>query len=321
MLFNKRPRRHIRIGSQNASDRRPRMILTLVGCCVSLILIIVLTVLLGNHLRDRAEDAADTTTATSPSSPSSALTAGDTLPPEAYDPLTVPVVQSEYIKLSNAAGINWGDTATELKKNGTAAVSLVLYYNNGTVNFRSPVSQSMGFQSVDTIKTNLYEALGVLKVANIYSAGCFYVTFHKEEQAALKQIFREYEAALISEAFDAEISDVTLFDLGLDGSAEAAQLVASVRRLEPDAVLGVALPYSLFDAGDPDSICAAYAGAVDYLALDLSAQSAASLRAALEHLAPVISKYSLRIIVPDTLEGVETILSECGITNWMKVPQ
>lgn len=321
MFFNKRPHRHVRMGARSASDRRPRMIITIVGCCASLILIILLTVLLGNHLRNRANDAQDTTTAP-PQTPQSSLISSSTLPPQSFDPAAVPVLQAEYIKLSSAAGINWGEVATGLKQNGTGAVSLVLYYNEGTVNFRSTVSQTLGFQSIETTKTNLFEALGVLKVANIYSAGCFYVTFQNEDTESMRSIFREYEAALMAEAFDAGISDITLFGFGLDNSAAAAQLMSSFAQLDKyNAAVGIALPYSLFDATDPDGICAAYAGYCDYLALDLSTKDATSIRAALEHLAPVINKYSMRIIVPDTLEDADELMSECGINNWMKVPK
>lgn len=322
MFFNKRPHRHVRMGARSASDRRPRMLITIVGCCVSLILIILLTVLLGNHLRDRANEAQNTTTVPQGQSPQSSLISSETLPPQSFDPDTVPVLQAEYVKLSSAAGINWSTVATELDQAGTRAVSLVLYYNEGTVNFRSQVSQSLGFQSVDTTKTNLYEALGVLKVANIYSAGCFYVTFQNEDTEAMRSIFREYEAALMAEAFDAGISDITLFGFGLDNSLAAAQLRSSYAMLDKyDSVIGIALPYSLFDATDPDGICAAYSGYCDYLALDLSAKDAATIRTAIEHLSPVISKYSMRILVPDTLEGVEELMSECGINNWMKIPK
>lgn len=322
MLFNKRPRRHVRMGSRSASDRRPRMLITVIGCCVSLILIILLTVLLGNHLRRRADEAQDTTTGYQGQTPPSSLISSDTLPPRSFDPAAVPVLQAEYVKLSSAAGINWSTVATELNRAGTHAVSLVLYYNGGTVNFRSPVSQSLGFQSIETTKTNLYEAFGVLKVANIYSAGCFYVTFQDEDTESMRSIFREYEAALMAEAFDAGISDITLFGFGLNNSTAAAQLMSSYAMLDKyDSVIGIALPYELYDATNPDGICASYAGYCDYLALDLSAKDAATIRTTLEHLSPVIDKYSMRIIVPDTLEGVETLMSECGINNWMKVPK
>lgn len=322
LFFNKRPRRRVRMGERSASDRTPKIVITVVAGSVSLILIILLSILLGNNLRDRADNALDTTTPeTSARSNHSAAVELDTLPPSVYNANTVPVIRAEYVMLSSSAGINWSETATTLKRENVPAVALVLYYGNGTVNFYSPVAQKMGFQPSTTTKTRLYEALGVLKVGGIYSAGCFYVNFHKESTPALMSIYRSYEAALISEAVDADISDVTLFGFGLDNSEDASQLIAAVRRLEPDAVLGVALPASLYDSAQPDRICAAYAGVVDYLALDLSALDVTAFQNALERLEPVINKYNLRIIVSDTLASVEDILEELGLYNWMKVPQ
>ncbi len=322
LFFNKRPRRRVRMGERSASDRTPKIVITVVAGSVSLILIILLSVLLGNNLRDRADKAADSTTP-EPGLRGNhpAVTNSDTLPASVYNANTVPVIKAEYVKLSSSAGINWSETATTLKRDNVPAVALVLYYGEGTVNFYSPVAQKMGFQPASTTKTRLYEALGVLKVGGIYSAGCFYVNFHNESTPALMSVYREYEAALISEAVDAEISDVTLFGFGLENSTEAAQLVASVRRLEPDAVLGVALPASLYDSAQPDRICTAYAGAVDYLALDLSSLDSTALQNALGRLEAVINKYNMRIIVSDTMEGVEDILEERGLYNWMKVPK
>ena len=321
MLFNKRPRRRVRMGERSASDRTPKIVITVVAGGGSLILFFFF-LLLGNNLRDRADKASDTTTPESSLRGNhAAVTESDTLPASVYNANAVPVIKAEYIKLSSSAGINWSETATTLKRDNVPAVSLVLYYGEGTVNFYSPVAQKMGFQPASTTKTRLYEALGVLKVGGIYSAGCFYVNFHNESTPALMSVYREYEAALISEAVDAEISDVTMFGFGLENSTEAAQLVASVRMLEPDAVLGVALPASLYDSAQPDRICTAYAGAVDYLALDLSSLDSTALQNALDRLEAVINKYNMRIIVSDTMEGVEDILEERGLYNWMKVPQ
>lgn len=321
MLFNKRPRRRIRKDGQAASDRTPHIVITILVCSVSLILIILLTILLGNSLRRRADEAADTTPLTTTLRDHPVTTDSETLPASVYDAAAVPVVQAEYVKLSSSAGINWGETATELKKKNITAAALVLYYGDNIVNYKSSAAQAMGFQAGNNTKTSLYEALGVLKVAGIYSAGCFYTNFHTRQTPALANIFREYEAALISEAVDAEISDVTLFGFGLDNSVEAAQLISSVRRLEPDAVLGVALPRSLYDVEQPDKICASYAGAVDYLALDLSDADAVSLKNTLSRLENIIKKYNMRIIVSDTLTSAEDILDEYELVNFMKVPQ
>ena len=94
-MFNRRFRRKIRIGAQAAADNRPKLIKTIVICTLCLALVIVLSVLLGNHLRnkaDKVDDQLSSTDTTTPVNPDGEQSPVD-LP---YDPVSVPTIKADY---------------------------------------------------------------------------------------------------------------------------------------------------------------------------------------------------------------------------------
>ena len=323
-MLNRRFRRKIRIGLQSAADNRPKIIKTALICITCLAIVIILSVALGNHLRDRADDAqdamsnsSDTPTTTAPSDGNN----GTTQTP--YDPVTVPTINGKYVTLSSSAGIDWSSRIASLKKDGTTAVSLVLYYGDSIVNYSSPTAQAMGLQSTQNAKTDLYKAMGMLRNAGIYTAGCFYPTFHNKSNTAVSNIYREYEAALIAEALESDFLEVTVFGMGIksDSHKPTGQLFDSVRALYPTAVLGVALPYELIYLAERQLVVDNFSYVADYMAIDLSpCTTADTLSTALTDAAPLIKKYNLRIIVSNKLPEAQQILADAGYINWQNIP-
>ena len=164
--------RKIRIGAHSASDDRPRIIkYTIIGV-VAVTLVIVLTVLLGNHLKNKADGIgelppiSDEVTVGNKGNNDNIFETPDTQ--KEYNPANVPVIRAEYVTLSSAAGIDWNARAASLREQGTEAVSLVLYYGEGVVNYDSFVAQQMGYQSESNTKTNLDTASASLNAAGIH---------------------------------------------------------------------------------------------------------------------------------------------------------
>ncbi len=321
-MFNRRFRRSIRMGAQSAADNRPKLIKTVVICTLCLALVIVLSVLLGNYLRGKADDADDALSSTGTTTPVSPDGDRDPigLP---YDPVSVPTVKAEYVTLSSSAGIDWSTRSANLKKEGTTAVSLVLYYGDSVVNYSSEVAQAMGLQAANNSKTDLYSAMGMLRVSGIYTAGCFYPTFQNRVNLSVSHVYREYEAALIAEACCSDFLEVTVFGMGYDETAHilTEQLFDSVRELDPTATLGVALPIDILDLAERQLIIDNFSFVADYLSLDLSScQTAEQLTASLESAASLIKKYNLRIIISNKLAEAPEILENAGYISWQKVP-
>ena len=316
--------RKIRIGVHSASDNRPKIIKRTVIGVVAVTLVIVFTVLLGNHLKNKADAVGELPPI------SEEVTVGnkqdDTepdTPQKEYSPADVPVIRAEYVTLSSAAGIDWNARTATLREQGTQAVSLVLYYGEGVVNYDSFVAQQMGYQSESNAKTNLDTATAALNAVGIHSAGCFYATFHKKIGLSVISVYRMYEAALIAEACNSDFSDVTVFGFGCDelGYYFAEQLFAQVREFAPDAKLGVAIDSDAIELMECSMLFGNYAAVSDYLALDLSScGTVAELTESINAVQALINKYNVRIMISTGLAGAEDALSELGIVNWQKIP-
>lgn len=323
-MINRRLRRKVRIGVHSGSETRSKTWKLVAVCAACLVVVVLLTVLLGYHLKNKAEAAGDATGDTSVTTGAGTGGADDRLlPPSNYIASAVPVVKAGYVMLSSSAGINWGDRAAALKVDGVGAVSLILYYGGGTVNYSSKTAQAMAFQSADTSKTNLYEAIGVLNVAGIHTSGCFYVNYTAHTLPSLVNIYREYEAALVAEAVDAGFSDVTLFGFKTTeaDALEASDFIERVRSLKTGTKIGIALPQEALESAERETVFANFARVADYLAVDLSSlTSETAFNTALDRASGLIKKYNLRIIVSDSLTDAETLLNDAGYSNWQIVP-
>ena len=323
-MLNRRFRRKIRMSVQFAADNRPKIIKVSLICTACLVIVIILSVALGNHLRNRVDDAQDSLSSPVDTNTPASPTDDEVVAiPTPFDPVTVPTINGKYITLSSSAGIDWSARISSLQKESTTAVSLILYYGDSIVNYSSPTAQAMGLQSEQNSKTQLYGVMGMLRNAGIYTAGCFYPTFHNQTDRAIGNIYREYEAALIAEALESGLLEVTVFGMGCDQNAHKPtdQLFTAVRTLYPSAVLGVALPYEIIGSADRQLIIDNFSYVADYLALDLSTcLTADELTRALTDAAPLIKKYNLRIIVSNKLDEATQILADAECINWQNIP-
>lgn len=327
--MNRRFRRRVRLGVHYGSEERMKMIKIAAVVAAVLALIIILSVIWGNALKRKAEESqndsnnvgeqtSDKLTDDKPNDKKEQL-----LPPSSYNAATVPVVNAGYVTLSSYQGIDWGDRAASLKANGVSAVSLVLYYDGGTLNFSSKTAQAMGFQDPSTTKTNLYEATGVLNISDIHSSGCFYANYISKSTPEVLSVYRAYEASLIAEAIKAGFSDVLVFgfDLSYESALEAARLVEAVKALESDAEIGFVLNCVGKTSAETVEAFRNFGSVADFLAIDMSAvENEAALYSEIERVEGVIESYNLRIIISEALSGAREGLRARGYFNWQIVP-
>ena len=328
--MNRRFRRRVRLGVHYGSEERMKMIKIAAVVAAVLALIIILSVIWGNALKRKAEesqndsnDVGEQTSDKLNDDEPSGNNKEQILPPSSYNAATVPVVNAGYITLSSYQGIDWGERAASLKGNGVSAVSLILYYDGGTLNFSSKTAQAMGFQDSSTTKTNLYEAMGVLNISDIHSSGCFYVNYINKTTPEVMSVYRAYEASLIAEAVKAGFSDILIFgfDTSYESALEAARLVESVKALESDAEIGFAL--NCVGKGSAETVEAFrnFGSVADFLAIDMSAvDNEAVLYPELERVEGVIESYNLRIIISEVLVGAREGFDDRDYLNWQIVP-
>jgi len=317
------------MGVHSGSEERIKMIKIAAIVAAVLALIIILSVIWGNALKKKAEESqngedkvgdqiSDKLTDDKPSNDKEQI-----LPPSSYNPAKVPVVNAGYITLSSYQGIDWGERASNLKSNGVSAVSLVLYYDAGTLNFSSKTAQAMGFQDSSTTKTNLYEAMGVLNISDIHSSGCFYANYINKTSPEVLSVYRAYEASLIAEAIKAGFSDILVFgfDTTYESALEAARLVESVKALESNAKIGFALNCVGKSVSDTAAAFRNFGAVADFLAVDMcSLENEATLYTELDRIAGIVESYNLRIVIPEGFTGAREEFKERGYLNWQIVP-
>lgn len=328
--MNRRTKRKIRVGVHTSADERARVIKTASIVIAAMVLVIILTVIWGNALGKKAQGAGDVTVADETTAQiedgktTSPIVPGLIIPPSTFNPNSVPVIQADYITLSSYQKIDWGERAITLKSSGVKAVSLILYYGGGTLNYSSKTAQALFYQSADTSKTNLYEAIGVLGVSGIHTSGCFYLNYLKSSTPSLKAINRSYEAALIAEAVDAGFSDILVFGYPATttGAMEAAKLVSAVYELKNNAVIGFAIPHEAISTADAGGIFSEFAGYAKFLAIDFTTiKTEDMLIAEINKSADYIKSYNIRVVIPSSLEAVSARFEEMGIKNWQVVPE
>ncbi len=324
--MNRRLRRKVRVGVHSTAEERTKIGKTLIIALVVLTAVVILTVVWGNHLKEKAADSEEKGGRDNLSVGAGGLlfesSSGQaTFRPSGNLPASVPVVRARYVILSSSAHIDWSARAADYKKNGVTALSLVLYYGGGKVNFESKIAQAMSYQPSDTSTTNLNEAIGVLDVAGIYTSGCFYVNHTSKSTSGLVCIYRAYEAALAAEAAGAGISDILIFGFGAGEVSEAQAFIDEVRGLNSSATLGIALGYNEVSASSADKIFADLAASASFLALDFSEiRDGAVLMSEIEKASGYIKDYNLRLVISDTLMAAAEDLADAGYDNWQMVP-
>lgn len=327
--MNRRFRRRVRLGVHSGSEERMKMIKIAAVVAAVLALIIILSVIWGNALKRKAEesqnedDGVNDQISDTQSDDNGKEDKEEILPPSNYNAAAVPVVNAGYITLSSYQGIDWGSRASTLKGNGVSAVSLVLYYDGGTLNFNSKTAQAMGFQDSSTTKTNLYEAMGVLNISDIHSSGCFYSDYLSKGTPEVKSVYRAYEAALIAEAIEAGFSDILIFGFSADyeSALEAGRLVEAVRNLEKGAKIGFVLNCNGRSVADTEAAFRNFSSVADFLAIDLcSVGSEAEIYPEIERLSAIIKSYNLRIVFSESFTDAKEGLRARGYFNWQIVP-
>lgn len=320
--MNRRLRRRVRVTLNSKSEERSRIFKTAAVIAAAFVATVVLTVLWGLALGRKAEESRLKSEESSRYE-SHESTGGQSFkaPAASYNRNAVPVIAAEYKVLSSRNKINWSSDAATLKSNGVSALSMVLYYGGGTLNFNSKLAQSMGYQSAGDYTTSLPEPLRILKEAGIYTSGCFYVNYLTKSTPALRAVYRSYEAGLLAETAESGFSELLLFNFPAseDGAAEAGRLIEEVQWLDAggSVKIGVALPYSSLN----DDVLTAFAAVADFLAFDFSnVAGEENLLAAIDGKAGYIETYNARVVIPSSLTEVKIKFGEKGIKNWQIIP-
>lgn len=287
---------------------RIRTVLIVVG--ISLLVLFLLFLWIGNLFSDKMEipDDGQTPPPTEDSTP--------VLPASAVRKIQAPLLS---LRSGNAAA---HDALTLAATNGQTALSLPLTDANGTLLYRSEVAERLSM-SMGTSSVEISSLCTAAEANGIYLCGSFTLKAAEEENPLDRSVYLSEAAAVIAEAFEYGVHDIVLRAPSMDRSnlSELIRLAEAVKSFSPNALLGLALPDDLVAAPDA-SVIEQLAYAMDYLALDLSRYGEEEPVSVAEFQTDAmlyyLLRYEMRVLVPsEHQDAIVTKITEFNIKNWM----
>lgn len=312
MKFYRRRRRMKRQRDNKTAKR-----VTIVVLCV--VLAVVLTVIFGNHLKNKAAAGQDGDT-TAPSD----TTARVNDPSTPDDKVNV---EAGYLDLFVAEGKEKSakKTAEEFFATSYTAASFILRDGEGSLLYTSDVASALGQKSASAL--DMKELVGLLSERDIYTVGCFASAAFAPETAQMYDVILSYESALIRELFEFGVDEILLTSIPLaadDMSASVAYISSLKSALPEGSRLGVAIPYGRLSDEGISIITKELSNVTDFIGIDMSGFAYndvyADTDAFIKENVLYISRYNMRMILPDLETSVFTrVLDALGanaIYNW-----
>ena len=175
------------------------------------------------------------------------------------------------VKAVEALDYTLGESARGYIRNGEGYLSFCLRNSLGELSFISSTAAEMGIAQGES-SISLSDEMTYVHGLGGYACAYIYSTAFACEDAYLREIYKAYELALISEAARCGVDDVLIVGLEIDADniAEIEKYVSDASIAAGKAPLGVLVSRELVLMANSGSYIASRVfGACDYLALDL----------------------------------------------------
>lgn len=237
------------------------------------------------------------------------------------------------VKSVDAYAYTLGTDARGYINNGVGDLSFCLRDLEGRLAYNSLVTASLGIAQEEN-GYDLVEEMVYVHSLGGYACAYIYASSFTCEDAYLREVYKTYEIALISEAAECGVDDILI--LGLDVSAEnideVEKYVSDASLAAGKAPLGVAVSRELLLMTEQDIYLASRVGAVcDYLALDLRAMSVdadkveestedgdvaiSELDATLAELEYYVEAYKIRVVFSKSNASLYDSALDLGVSN------
>lgn len=300
-----------RVSYRRSVYRRRRIRTVLIVAAAVLVALLLLFLWIGNLFSDK-------------------LAAPEPQVPSTTDEQTLPTLPAASVRRVQAPALPLfegeraaHDALTAYADDGQAALSLALTDDGGLLSYRSEVADRLSMSIRSTRSLSLATLCETAESYGIYLCGSFTLRASAEEDALVRSVYLSEAAAVVAEAFSYGIGDVVLRapETTDEMLSELILLAESVKRLAPNAVVGIALPDFTVAAPD-ESRLEELAYAVDYLALDLSRYGsddpAAVAEAQTDALLYYLLRYEMRVLIPAKAEeAVKETVTAFHLNSWM----
>ena len=298
------------------------MIIT--SLCISLAIVAIILLIVGNVLGNKVEERHDSDTATETT---------DSQP------------ERRAVKYVEAAGVALNEEGSMLSSRlATVArnyedVCFYLDRADGALLYVSPLASKLGKQINGATDMRAAGSIaGLTRDRGLYSIGIMHVTDIADSDELARSAASGYYAARAAEVLRSGIDDVLLYVGELpeddrDGIYEELMLVAKqTHRLSEDGVVGLSLPVSVLNDADNASLIERLWGAFDYLAADLTASedggaaTAESVGEDLSGMLYYLLRYDIRVLIPTPADSAEaeailTAVKQSGAKSIVSMPK
>lgn len=291
------------------SEKRSRTATVAVAIVAFVLLCVVISVVIGILLGDKADEYNDRKTVFELSGED--YYSGDKL-----------------VKSVDAYAYQFGADAKSYIGSGIADLSVCLRGSDGSLTYSSSVASLMGAAADESLKA-LSEHVEYIHGCGGRVCAYFYVTSFGEADEYLRELYMDYEVALINEAARSGVDDIMLVGLGVAESSigEIEEYVSRAAYASENAALGVILPESVVSAADNGEYLAARVRSVcDYIALDLRSldvnsadiaegEETSALEAFLMKNEYYIEAYRMRIVLSKENSSLYDDIKALGVKN------
>ena len=295
---------------------------TVAAVVLCLVAAIVLTVIFGNYLKDKAASTRPSDQDTTDSSETAAA------PDDNKNPFGANTVEAGYLDLSaDAVGEkSAAEVADVFFATSYTAASFELRDDGGSLLYTSEVASALGQKSASSL--DIKSLVSILSERDVYTVGCFESTAYTDGvKDQMYDVIVSYESALVRELFEMGVDEILLTSVpvstgSVDGALEYVKAIKS--SLPEGSRVGISLPYTLlFDEGVAQ-VTKELSLAADFMAVDMSGFEYVDVyedtNKFIRDNELYISRYGMRILLSHsdaaTLSSQINALSANAVYNW-----
>ena len=289
--------RHIQY--RKSSYRRRRTKATVIIASIAVAILVALFLIIGNALHSKAENTAkkrnDKTSATESDTSASKLTEAKLI--SAY---ALPLLEN---------GSTFSERLSAIPESADA-VSIALNQPDGTLLYRSSLSSNLTFLQSATDASDLSSLISRMDDRELYVSALLYVPTFAESDALLKDVYLSSWCSIAAEAFRAGVDDCLLIvrSAGPDDVERICELADLIRQIEPDAVVGCAIPDDVSIAENAEVLIKKLSKSFNYLALDTTNYKddedvASYVEARISQMQMQLIYYKMRVLLPHASEA------------------
>lgn len=219
-------------------------------------------------------------------------------------------------------------------KDGASAVCVSLNKPDGTLLYRSAIASSFSYLSVESDASSISGYVKSITDDELYTTATLFIPTFEETQDDLKaDVELSIWGSVVCESIRAGIGDVLLIANGadVDDLDKLCALAERIHITEKTAVIGLALPSSVYEAEKSVTIIDKLAKSFDYLAFDATKIDGEgtlleNAEAAISEMQLQLMYYKMRVLLPrcantEELDKLAEIVTKHSITSWQALAQ